>query len=1618
MLKRILSVVLLLSMLCASVPGVKTRAATEADTVAYVDAINGSDSNDGKTEKTAKKTLNGGYSVLKSTMGSKYSDPAAKGKIVLVSDYNWVFSATSLQRDIATAADYAHKCEVIYTGKTPDVALTFSISKQSYIGTIGPTTFENLYIGIAEDSANPYLSLHGRGWLKIGEGVTSPTVESRQLSIAAMPYYKATMDGYLEINSGTWRNVYAGSYVSSITGNGTLVFNGGTANKVGVVYNATMTGNAEITVNGGTVNTLCAGSLNNGTVSGTVDVTLCGGTLKSNITTKNAQGYTVNLAPSKGLTLDCSGTLTASTLTGGTLALAAGTQLKISDSVSGTTSVTALGGLCYGNYITAPAATPDSAITFTESGYAVDSNGTVKIWKCKDTNKIHGLKLQAPTDVTVKLYPGFSGGTAITPLKTATENGITSYSFNNLKGSYRYTATGSGYYSITKNIYISEEESSVLTTLDVTPSKRAGTKWEPTKVVLFTDEYMANFPSDPALWPDYQEAFQTPEFTTTSGEHQHTTQKEMTDFIEHLDEANRDMYVYNIGLSAQGQDLPMVVFTKTDLSGAKTLEEVAELLNGNGKLTIHYQGQMHGNEPAGGEGVLAMILKLCGDYGDDVLDTVNIYCIPRVNPDGARSDLRKSPVTDLDMNRDYLLAKNIETQHMLYIDRLFKPTVMIDSHEYTAEPERTAEAWNDLLISPGFTPTSGEDFKNLGITMTQNAFKDAEAQGLSYNFYTSIVNSKSGYVGRNYAANQGTLFFLIETRGIYFGNEIYERRTVGHLITATSFIDYIVENADMVKAVVDAEKQRLTEEGKTYEETDVVILESSESSHPELNIKTIRYNTASGVGQSYTIPITVVDVIDRSRPAPTAYVIPAGESWTRDVLDLMDMHDISYYFVPKGTALQLQTYTGTTEAAELTAEASVTFPNGAYVLTMAQYKSKILGLLMEPDVTDISTGASTLAMAGIIPKTGSTFPIYRYCHDLKADGTINMSTPPAAPTGLTATNVTTIGGTGAINGLDATKSYEYRAEGGSYTAVPAGSTAIQNLAAGVYYVRFAASGDTLASAEVQITITYAASIEYVVYLSTSGSDSNDGYSSAKAVKTVAKAYSQLDAIMVGAPAGTSGKIVISGLVDLGTAVFNFPTCSYPVVITGKTTSDGFTYAGGGTDKTTSLNFKGDTTLEYMTIKLTSNQNFNYLSANGHKLVLGEGLNCIANSKGAYFNLCGGAYTGTFASTDLTVKSGSWRNIYYGSYTGTVNGDAKLTMTGGMFTNYIQASYNATVNGNCYVYVSDVTAGTRITAGPTNANSVKGNATVVLGKNISGTPVIAPAASGNISGTYTLILDGADVTNMTVSGKNITKGTVGSSTLLLQSGTVGAATDFNAVILDGYVTLGANAALSPEVRNNSYLDLAGHTLTGDFTGSGTLHLMDRSSDTYQLPTGKVVGTASCTVAEQFKTDITGAIRRYMVIKDQNGYTSNRFYLAITKVTVRPGSTGFGYKAQFYGNSAVMGQLSGFGFRLNLDGKDRTVTQTIDAAGLVSGKEYSLLLQNFDIAQYGQTNVHAEVFLVTNSGDEITSSTVSYSMKTMLQALCETSLTDSQLTALQTMCAPFKAIMENWNIEKLL
>jgi len=237
---------------------------------------------------------------------------------------------------------------------------------------------------------------------------------------------------------------------------------------------------------------------------------------------------------------------------------------------------------------------------------------------------------------------------------------------------------------------------------------------------------------------------------------------------------------------------------------------------------------------------------------------------------------------------------------------------------------------------------------------------------------------------------------------------------------------------------------------------------------------------------------------------------------------------------------------------------------------------------------------------------------------------------------------------------------------------------------------------------------------------------------------------------------------------------------------------------------------------------------------------------------------------------------------------------------------------------------------------------------------------------------------------------------------------------------GYVKLMKDVTEDIVLSGDLYMDLNGKTLTGNISGVGTLYLMDNSSDTYILPEGRVTGTVSCAVSGHFKTDVTGAIRRYMVLADETGFTAHRFYLGIVKVSLRPKDTGFGYKARFCGDSRVKEQISSFGFSLNLDGNETVETKSLEGSKLDSSREYSLLLKEFSIPDYGTTNVHSWAFMELKDGTRIASSQVSYSMKTMLEKVCDTldKFTESQITALRTMCQPHRETMTHWNIDPLL
>ena len=598
---------------------------------------------------------------------------------------------------------------------------------------------------------------------------------------------------------------------------------------------------------------------------------------------------------------------------------------------------------------------------------------------------------------------------------------------------------------------------------------------------------------------------------------------------------------------------------------------------------------------------------------------------------------------------------------------------------------------------------------------------------------------------------------------------------MAHVVSVEGALKYVDENADTVNKVVNDQWDILVENGKTYREEDQILLDGTYRDAPELYIEGGKWvDLATGKMTDRTFPAEVGDVVKRARTAPTAYIVPADHEKIDYILWHTELHGISHYEIPAGAAVMAQHVGGTTKEAVITEEQRTVFANGAYVFGMDQRSARILALLMEPDVTDNSEYNSTYAMYGVFQQVNEEYPVYRYAQDLNAEGKIDYTRLPAAPQELTGV-APTEGNNGKITGLDASKLYEYKLEGAAeYIPVAAGETEITGLAEGNYLVRFQATAAQEASADVKVSVMDST---VTVYLdSANGSDNNDGYTESAPVKTISKAYSQMAAKVAEMPKGATGTVVLLSNYTLSAKLATLPSCSFPVTLTSKTGAEGFIRSN--TESYNRFTLAGDTTFKNITLTLNSGQTYSYLVASGYKLVIEEDVT-TAGSKN--FMLVGGEFKDTTrASADMTVKGGTWQNVYMGGYQGNITGDVSFTMTGGKVTSLITPSYNKAISGNVTVYLANVAVGGTIYMGNANTANVGGNVDITLGEGVTFSGFYAGSRdAGNVTGTVTVTVDGADLTGLHLYGKakNAT-GTIGKSVLVYKSGMLGTYSDFD------------------------------------------------------------------------------------------------------------------------------------------------------------------------------------------------------------------------------------------------
>ncbi|MBO5868899.1 MAG: hypothetical protein J6Q54_08330, partial [Oscillospiraceae bacterium] len=374
----------------------------------------------------------------------------------------------------------------------------------------------------------------------------------------------------------------------------------------------------------------------------------------------------------------------------------------------------------------------------------------------------NSLTLRLPKGAECKLYTGVPGDLKLSvaldeekriSVASVTEaDAATFYHYTNLQpGLYHYAVFLDGYYSLCQVLNYTTEKAAADLVLDIALDKMAGNGYEANYLMLNTQEFIDNqLVSHKDAWgEEYAKLFRTPQFLRkpgTPGRHMQTTNEEVAEFIKKLDAGCEYMHVFSLGKSPKyGYDMPLVLFTKEDVKG-KSLAQIAEQFHQGHKPIIQYTAQCHSLEPASCEGALAMMLRLCEDYGEQVLDSVNIYIIPRINPDGAFEVTRVSPTTGEDMNRDYLRTNNAEVRMVIGAYNLFLPEVAIDGHEKKHYPLREdASCCHDMELQTGAGALNHPEAMTRRTTqMARLALGNAAALGLRGHFYMSLASAAGG----------------------------------------------------------------------------------------------------------------------------------------------------------------------------------------------------------------------------------------------------------------------------------------------------------------------------------------------------------------------------------------------------------------------------------------------------------------------------------------------------------------------------------------------------------------------------------------------------------------------------------------------------------------------------------------------------------------------------------------------------------------------------------------------------------------------------------------------------------------------------------------------------------
>jgi hypothetical protein len=379
-------------------------------------------------------------------------------------------------------------------------------------------------------------------------------------------------------------------------------------------------------------------------------------------------------------------------------------------------------------------------------------------------------------------------------------------------------------------------------------------------------------------FPDPDVHYDTPAFA--GGRADLTTHDEALAFAEALARrAPAHVAVHEIGRSQQDRPMPVVV-----LSGAGGPSAA--------RPTVLVLAQQHGNEPAGGEAALALAARLAA-AGPGLLDHVNVYVVPRANPDGAARFVRAT-ASGADVNRDHLLLQTPEARAIAALTRRIRPDVVLDLHEFTAG-DRWVRKYG--VVQRYDALLQGATVGNLSPVIaaeTESAFLAPVRRALSgeglrvFTYHTTSPDAADKVVsaggvqpdtGRNVNGLRQAVSILIETRGVGLGRAHLTRRVHTHVTAAMTVVAQAARRGARLLALTRAADAAVAASACLGSLT--VAAEHTPSRLPMSFL-----DAATGAPRRLVVPWRSAEVlrIVTARPRPCGYLLAAGETVAVDRL--------------------------------------------------------------------------------------------------------------------------------------------------------------------------------------------------------------------------------------------------------------------------------------------------------------------------------------------------------------------------------------------------------------------------------------------------------------------------------------------------------------------------------------------------------------------------------------------------------------------------------------------------------------------------------------------------------------------------------------------------------------